>query len=220
MVFYRKGCRERRVFKLIIHQSFYAIFLCAAPRPLRFISYLWFFTAEDAESAEGLSSLFTNLFMLYFSAQLRVLCGLYPIYGFLPQRSQRAQRVQAHYSPIFLCHISLRSSASSAVYILFMVFYRRGCRERRGFKLIIHQSFYAIFLCAALRPLRFISYLWFFTAEVAESAEGSSSLFTNLFMPYFSAQLCVLCGLYPTIPKISVFHFLGIELDAIALLSP
>ena len=38
-----------RVIKVIIHQSFYAIFLCAAPRPLRFIHFHGLLTAEDAK---------------------------------------------------------------------------------------------------------------------------------------------------------------------------
>ena len=100
-----------------------------------------------------------NLFTMGFLPQRtqraqRVQGNLFTM-GFLPQRTQRAQRVQGNYSPIFLCLISLRSSASSAVYTLFMVFNRR---ERRGFKVITHQSFYAIFLCAVPRPLRFIHY--------------------------------------------------------------
>ena len=78
-----------------------------------------FLTAEDAEDAECSRELFTNLFMPYFSAQLCALCGLFLIHDFL---TQRTQSVQGNYPPDFLCHISLRSSALSAVYTLFMVF--------------------------------------------------------------------------------------------------
>ena len=171
MIFYRRGRRELRG-----AMGFYRSELRGG---------MIFFTAEDAESAEG--------------------------HGFLPQKGH------GKYSPIFLCHISLRSSAPSSVYTLFLIFKAlfMGFYHRGGM-VVIHQSFYAIFLCVSPRPLRFIlssvyskPYLWVFNHRVQRVQGSYSPIFLCLFL------LCVLralCGLY-SLPYIQslIYGFLTTE---------
>ena len=72
--------RERRVFKIIIHQSFFAIFLCAVPHPLRFIPYSLFLTAEDAETQSVQDNYSLIFFAMFLCAASRPLWSVFFIF--------------------------------------------------------------------------------------------------------------------------------------------
>ena len=170
MVFFnRRGRRVCRVFKGITTNLFLPYFSSAAPylcglySPSLYSKPCSWFLPQRAQSESVQGHYSPIFFVLFLSAQLRVLCGLYLVHGFFNRRVRRVFKViiPQSFLPYFslqlrvlcglylvhgfltaecaecsrslftnlFCLISLRSSASSAVYTLFMVFLTAECAE-------------------------------------------------------------------------------------------